>query len=52
MSKEPKAVIIIVEGTEHEWPKGEITHEEVVKLEVPEYPQSPPFTYSVIRVTL
>lgn len=47
MSKEPKTVTIIVEGAEHEWPKGEITYQEVVKLEVPEYPQNPPLTYAV-----
>lgn len=47
MSNNPKTVTIIVEGTAHEWTKGEITYEEVVKLEVPEYPQNPPFTYSV-----
>ncbi len=41
------SVTIIVEGTPHEWSKRTITHEEVVKLEVPEYPQNPPFTYAV-----
>jgi len=40
-----KNVTIIVEATQHEWPKGEITYEEVVNLEVPNY--SPNITYSV-----
>lgn len=42
-----KLVTIIVEGTPHEWPKGEITYAEVVTLEVPDYPQHPEITYSV-----
>lgn len=42
-----KMVTIIVEGTPHEWPKGEITYAEVVTLEVPDYPQHPEITYSV-----
>lgn len=41
------SVTIIVEGTPHKWSKKTITYEEVVKLEVPEYPQNPPFTYAV-----
>ena len=45
MSAEKKLVTIIVEGTPHEWPKDEITYEEVVTLEVPNY--SPNITYSV-----
>lgn len=45
--KEKKAVTIIVEGTPHEWPKGEITYAEVVTLEVPDYSQHPEITYSV-----
>lgn len=40
-------VTIIVEGTAHRWPKGEITYDEVVTLEVPDYPQHPEVTYSV-----
>lgn len=47
MSAEKKIVTIIVEGTPHEWPKGEITYAEVVTLEVPTYPQHPEITYSV-----
>lgn len=45
--KPPKSVTIIVEGTPHEWPKGEITYAEVVTLEVPNYAQHPEITYSV-----
>ena len=42
-----KTVTIIVNGTPHEWPKGEITYAEVVTLEVPDYAQHPEITYSV-----
>jgi hypothetical protein len=42
-----KTVTIIVEGTPHEWPKGEISYAEVVTLEVPDYAQHPEITYSV-----
>ena len=42
-----KVVTIIVEGTPHEWPKGKITYDEVVTLEVSDYPQHPDITYSV-----
>jgi hypothetical protein len=42
-----KTVIIVVEGTPHEWPKGEISYAEVVTLEVPDYPNHPEITYSV-----
>lgn len=38
---------IIVEGTAHEWTKKEITYDEVVTLEVPDYAQHPEITYSV-----
>ena len=48
MAKEEKTVTIIVEGTEHQWPKNEnITYVQVVTLEVPDYPQHPDITYSV-----
>lgn len=47
MTDEKKTVTIIVEGTPHEWPKGEITYAEVVTLEVPDYPQHPEINYSV-----
>jgi len=40
-------VTIIVEGTAHEWTKKEITYDEVVTLEVPDYVQHPEITYSV-----
>ena len=42
-----KLVTIIVEGTPHEWRKGEITYAEVVTLEDPQYPQHPDRVYSV-----
>ena len=42
-----KTYTIIVEGTPHEWPEEEITYEEVVTLEVPDYSQHPEITYSV-----
>ena len=45
---EEKTVTIIVEGTPHEWHKGEmISYEDVVSLEVPDYMQHPEITYSV-----
>ena len=47
MEKDKKLVIIYVESTPHEWPKGDITYAEVVTLEVPDYPQHPEITYSV-----
>jgi len=47
MAHEKKTVTIIVEGTPHEWPKDQITYEEVVTLEVPNYAQHPEITYSV-----
>lgn len=47
MAEEKKTVTIIVEGTPHEWPKGDITYVEVVTLEVPGYAQHPEITYSV-----
>ena len=47
MADVKKTVTIVVEGTPHEWPKDEITYEEVVTLEVPEYAQHPEITYSV-----
>lgn len=42
-----KTVTIVVEGTPHEWPKGEISYTEVVTLEVPDYSNHPEITYSV-----
>ena len=47
MSEAKKTVTIIVEGTPHEWPNDEITYEQVVTLEVPDFPQHPERTYSV-----
>lgn len=47
MTEDKKIVTIIVEGTPHEWPKGEITYDQVVTLEVPDYSQHPEITYSV-----
>lgn len=47
MERKEKTVTIVVEGTPHEWPKGEISYSEVVTLEVPDYAQHPEITYSV-----
>jgi hypothetical protein len=47
MTHENKTVTIVIEGTPHQWPKGEITYAEVVTLEVPDYPQHPEINYSV-----
>ena len=45
--KPKKNVTIVVEGTEHEWPKDDISYAEVVTLEVPDYTQHSAITYSV-----
>lgn len=45
--KPKKTVTIVVEGTEHEWPKDDISYAEVVTLEVPDYAQHPEITYAV-----
>ena len=47
MATETKTVTIVVEGTQHEWAKDEITYTEVVTLEVADYAQHPEITYSV-----
>lgn len=47
MKQDKKPVTIIVEGTPHEWPKEDISYEEVVKLEVPGYSPDSNITYSV-----
>jgi hypothetical protein len=47
MDEDKKSVTIIVEGTPHEWPKGEITFAELVTLEVTNYSEHPEITYSV-----
>lgn len=44
---EKKNVTIIVDGTPHEVPKGEITYAQVVTLGYPDYPQNPQISYSV-----
>ncbi len=46
--KVEKTVTIIVEGTPHEWSKGDkISYAEVVTLEAPDYPNHLEITYSV-----
>jgi hypothetical protein len=45
--KMAQTVTIYVNTNPHEWPKDDISYEQVVKLEVPEYPQDPEITYSV-----
>jgi len=47
MAHEHKSITIHVNGTAHEWPKGEITYAEVVTLEVPDFDKHPEITYSV-----
>ena len=42
-----KTVTIVVEGTPHKWPEEYITYEQVVALDVPDYPQNPKITYTV-----
>ena len=42
-----KTVTIYVNTTPHEWPKDDITYEQVVTLEVSTYPEHPEITYSV-----
>lgn len=48
MSNAKKDVTIIVEATPHEWPKGDISYEEVVKLEFSDYTADSQTTYSVM----
>lgn len=48
MSQQKKTVTIVVEATQHEWPKGDITYDEVVKLEVPGHTSGSQTTYSVM----
>jgi len=47
MCADKKLVDIIVEGTQHEWPKTDISYADVVALEVADYAQHPEITYSV-----
>ena len=42
-----KEVEIIVAGTPHQWPKREISYEEVVALEIPSYTPASQIVYSV-----
>jgi hypothetical protein len=42
-----KLVTIYVNATPHEWPKGLISFEQVVTLEVPDFAQHPEFIYAV-----
>lgn len=42
-----KTVTIYVEGSAHEWEKDEISYEQVVALEVPDFAQHPEVSYSV-----
>jgi hypothetical protein len=46
-NEKKKTVTIVVEGTEHEWPKDDISYAQVVTLEVPDYAQHSEITYSV-----
>jgi hypothetical protein len=46
-SNTQKMVTIIVNGTKHEWPKGKISYDQVVTLDVPDHAQHPEITYSV-----
>jgi hypothetical protein len=46
-TQDKKTVTIVVDGTPHEWPKGEISFAEVVTLEFSDYAQHPEITYSV-----
>lgn len=48
MNPDKKLVTIIVEATPHEWPKGEISYDEVVALEVPGHSPESQTTYSVM----
>ena len=46
-NEKKKTVTIVVEGTEHEWHKDDISYAQVVTLEVPDYAQHSEITYSV-----
>ena len=46
--KDIKSVTIVVEGTPHEWPKNsEITYNQLVALDFPDFEQHPETTYSI-----
>jgi len=46
-SMDKKLVGIVVNGTEHQWPKDDISYTEVVTLAFPESKDHPEITYSV-----
>lgn len=48
MNPDKKLVTIVVEATPHEWPKGEISYDEVVALEVSGHSTESQTTYSVM----
>lgn len=47
MLEAKKEVTIIVAGTEHEWPKGDISYADVVRLEFPAFDANAGITYTV-----
>lgn len=47
VDKTKKEVTIIVEGTAHQWPKEEISYDEVVRLEIPNYSPTAGIIYSI-----
>lgn len=47
MNEQKKLVTIIVEGSPHEWPKGDISYDQVVTLEVPSHTPDSQTLYSV-----
>lgn len=47
MTKDHKTVTIVVEGTQHQWPKEQITYAEVVTLEIPSYSPTSGISYAV-----
>lgn len=47
MSDKTKFVTIIVEGSPHEWPKEDISYDQVVALEVPSHTPDSEILYSV-----
>ena len=42
-----KEITIVVNGTPHPWSEKEISYEQVVTLEVPDYAQHPEIIYTV-----
>jgi hypothetical protein len=46
-SNTKKMVTIIVNGKAHDWPKGKISYDQVVTLDVPDHAQHPEITYAV-----